>query len=291
MQKRRSIKYCQLDLLNNGQKSRELSLFDKIVKNITSKADSDRNYDQSRTDKVINIQNIVFDGDYTFITFKSAKYGHVSTLLNRIDGSERLTDKTMDEGEKELTHVCFKKMRDCIIFSIESNKDGIYPSSVTNYLNKELHEINDNYDFSCSYLATEGFIDIINGAERVISVDVECRMCEMGDDIFTEMYGEGVKETCNLQFKSERSKSIPKSILKKICNSIKSDKKIHRVRAKIKTKTGDEVLFDTLMDKVTDSIQVNLDDNGVVISSEMNANLKECLIKLEKKIRCPSEVP
>ena len=40
--------------------------------------------------------------------FKSCTFNHSPNYMSSIDGSERPTDKLLFEGDKELTHICFR---------------------------------------------------------------------------------------------------------------------------------------------------------------------------------------
>ena len=285
MSKKRTISYCQFELFINGIVQKDVDSFRQMLNLLESKTLTDRIYDFTNSEKVAIIDSITKkENDYVWIVFKTAKYGHTANLINRKDGTERGNTKTIDEGEKQLTHLCLHIEEHNIICAIESNKDGIGASLISKYFENYIKEIDPKITIHASYLSTRGISDIIDKADRIVEADIECSYDDTSDDIFKSLYGDGVKETFMVQFKPEKKRGLNRSKIKKLYNSVDPCGKIRRVRIAIRTNEGNDIVLDSLLETVRDKITVQVDSNGIVASGPLLIQLQDYLQKLKGRI-------
>lgn len=282
MAKKRTIVYCQYTITRKGLDVKDTSSFDKMLAYIEKSEMSIRSYDFKNPEKVAAIESVDRRNDgFIWIVFKTGRYGHTAPLINREDGSERDHDKTMDEGEKELTHVCLKINQENIVCAVESNKYGIGLPLITAYFNHFIQKIDGGLIISLVYLSMKGLSDILSKAQRISTVEMECSYSKTDEDLFRKAYGPGIKETFLVKLTPEKKESFGKDPILKIYDSVAPDGKVSRMKIAIKSEDGDDMILDTLMDKVRDQIFPSIDNNGVVISSHIFPELQKHLLKFE----------
>lgn len=280
--KKRSITYCQYSVIRNKLDIKDTAAFKSLLLYIRDNKD-ECFYDFKDNDKVVAVESIEFrDDDFIWITFRTGRYGHTAPLINREDGSERNHDKTTDEGEKELTHLCLKIKEEYIIGSIENNKYGITASMITTFFNNYLKQRDSNISIRLSYLSMKGMSDILSKAQRISSIELECKYKKIDDDIFQNIYGDGIKETFSVKLTPEKKRTFCKDPVMKMYDSVGPEQKISRMKIAIRTEDGDDMLLDTLLDKVKDQITVEVDPNGVVVSSRIFPELQDHLLRFEE---------
>ena len=145
-----------------------------------------------------------------------------------------------------------------------------------------MNQLDDSLKLQLSYLSSKGVADILENASRIMSVDVDCTFKDSHEDIIREFYGDDARETYKLQLRPEKRKSLSLSKVKRLYDQVKEDDKYRRIRIAMRTKDGDEVILDSLLDKVRDRIDVQTDSNGVVVTNNVMLQLKERLCAFEK---------
>lgn len=282
MPKKRTISYCQFNMAKKGLPIKDTDEFRRVLDYIEKADTSGRNYDFVNSEKSAGIESIERRKDgHIWVIFKTGRYNHTAPLINREDGSEREHDKTMDEGEKELTHMCLRIYPEFVVCSLESNRYGIGASLITSYFNHFLEEIGSDQHITLSYLSMKGISDILNKAKRISSVELECSYQKSDDELFRGVFGGGIKENFTVILSPERAKSFEKSKIFRIYNSVEPHGKVSRMKISIKSDEGNDMILDTLMDKVRDEEICNVNQNGVIISSELFPILQNHLLNFE----------
>ncbi|MFE9079836.1 hypothetical protein [Bacillus mobilis] len=70
------------------------------------------------------------------IIFKSCKYNHSPDYMSRVDGTVRPSNKQLDEGEKELTHLCMKVSTLETEVILEERRSGVTINEIAKYINR-----------------------------------------------------------------------------------------------------------------------------------------------------------
>lgn len=282
--KDRSIAYIEFQLRIKN-KNCSIGVLRNVIEAIQNQDVSHRKVDFDKSEKVVILENSEKkDNNIYWITLKTGKYGYTANLIDRHTGEERNNDKTIDEGEKELTHMCLKILENNAICALESNRDGAGARLICNYFEHFIKKINSDYRLSFSWISTKGIADILEKANRIMAVDVECSYLDIAEDIFRNMYGNEVKETFAVQFRPERRKSLAKDKVMKLYSELDPNGKIRRLRIKMRTDEGDDVLLDSMLDKVRDKVSVETDSKGVILSRRIFSELQHHLEKIEEMI-------
>ena len=282
--KKRSISYCKFDIIQKGRCTKNIDALRQVVNMMGNLSVKERTQDFNQSEKSVTLASVrIMDQECLGLIFKSGKYGHVASLINRFDGSERETDKTMDEGEKELTHVCMKFTHDSAIFALEGNRDGIGAQLIMKYFQQYLNSIDSSLKLQLSYLSTTGMSDILEKASRIISVEVDCTYKDSNEDIFREIYGDDVRDTYTVMLRPERRRSLPINKIKSLYEKTKKGDKFRRIRISMRTNEGDDVVLDSLMDRVRDKVDVMVDSHGIVLSESILSSLRKYLLAFEEK--------
>jgi len=282
MFKKRTISYCQFKMEKKGTDIKDTYPFITMLNYIEKSDTSVRSVDFVDSEKVVGVESIERHVDgHIWIVFKTGRYGHTAPLINKEDGSERVHDKSINEGEKELTHVCLRIYPEYVVCSLENNKYGLSATNLTSYFNHFLTSIGSDLLVSLSYLSMKGISDVLEKAQRIFLVEMECSFQKTDEDLFRRLYGENSKETFIVKMSPERAKSLEKSEVVKIYNEMAPGGKVSRMKISIKSDEGNNMILDTLLDKVREEEKFDVDQNGVVISSLIFPILQNRLLNFE----------
>lgn len=109
---RRKLSYFGIDFLSGEQHSFDSALFCEFLSYVNNLSTSSKLFNDEKTKKAIALDRIsdeTKEGIHLYkIVFKSCKYNHSPDYMSSRDGSERISDKRLDEGDKELTHMCMR---------------------------------------------------------------------------------------------------------------------------------------------------------------------------------------
>lgn len=113
-QKRR-ISYWSFDFLSGNEHSFDAEIFCRFLTYLRTLQNAEQQsllYRDERQNKAIALESIQEEtkqGIHMYkVIFKSCKYNHSPDYMSSLDGTERPTDKLLSEGDKELTHMCFR---------------------------------------------------------------------------------------------------------------------------------------------------------------------------------------
>ena len=111
-------------------------IFDLILKYIDSLPMIERLVKDEKSKKSYYLSDIVHsDTSIRCLKFKSCKFGHCPPIMDSDTANERPTDKRMNEGEQENTHLAIR-LDDCEGFvALESRKSGISMGTIVRYFN------------------------------------------------------------------------------------------------------------------------------------------------------------
>lgn len=279
-EKRRSVKYIELSVLINGQDAESTEMLRNTLYRLESMDPVDTVRDLKSSNKVVGIESIrVKDDGHAWVAFKSARYGYKAKLLNRNDGTERESDKTVDEGEIELTHICMRLEEKHAVCALEVNRYGITIFGIEEYLRL----IDDRFHLSHSVLAADGIPDLIERSRRIISLDIYRPWNNGREDAFESLFDQWMKDIYVVQLRPKRGMSILKEAVLKLYDRIGPDQNVRGLHLRIKTDEGSEMVLDTLSENISDYIPAETDANGVVISTSMFVNLEQHLEAFERK--------
>lgn len=281
---KRKIEYFGVDFVDATGKS----LYDKeklvaLFRYINQKEQKDKIIRDDKTKKAISF-DIINDEkeDVVEIVFKSCKYNHSPDYMSSKDGAERPTDKKIFEGEKEITHFCFN-LRGLDNESIyEKRSNGITLKQAEKYLNSFKETIlGKNVSVQFSIIPSEEFSKALNDCQKItaasIYVDKTIKIQGSSYLDFLET-DENIRDEVIISFKCKRGRSILKDIGHRLYNAMVSENQsIKRVRLSGENIDSVNMIIDSLKGAKQNSVDVELDPNGIVNSDSMFAKLEELI--------------
>jgi len=210
--------------------------------------------------------------------FKSAKYHHRPPLISRLTLDERDNPKELEEGEAEKTHFAIGYGNKEALLLLESKAGGVSIGTFIQYLNKHLSRlISDGDNFIVYDLYVTGkFLDKLKEMSRATLAEMYTTS-EVISDTFKKVIPmtSQTKEEVVLTIKAKRGLSI-KDVIKSTYRyfSSKDDQRITRIKVYGKSEDNDGILLDTNKLAESEYVEVDLDENGQVLTPSITDKLK-----------------
>lgn len=231
------------------------------------------------------------DMDLIKIVFKSCKYNHSPDYISSNDGTERESDKKLDEGEKELTHMLCKKGDNELEIILEERRSGASIGSIVKYFNHFLEKILENneeevkYCVSYSRVPVDNVHEAIDKLARICSTDIYTHKKLLTSDALDIMKrtDSAMRDEIVISCKVKKAESLGKRTVKEIYNSIMSEgEKTSRVRIRGTDLNDVAVTIDSYFTKKIESVKVALNDQkGIVDSAALFIKMEEILCGTE----------
>lgn len=183
--KKRKIGFYYLTLSPNENEVEILDALNLVLTYINDLEKVDRK--KTLTGKKFGLlDNINSDRDRTKhkLLFKSATHSFRPPLIDRTTVEERVSPKTINEGEIHKTHLIAKAINGDIIIVLEKHFDAMTINQIVDYLNYyslQLDEENQ-FRFSSETIAKDDFLEEINDLNRIVSADVYVDKQVLGGD-------------------------------------------------------------------------------------------------------------
>lgn len=239
---------------------------EKLLALITA-LDTDFIYDDSKTSKFWRLDTKERTNNIFKLIYKSGKYNHSPNYISRLNGQERLSDKDLDEGECEKTHILIDANTSSLI--IESRRSGISAFSIVKYINSFIKD--RSLDFNKIKVVKElkeDFLSNIQALDRIQSVELFVEKEIIGSDYLNLI--EPTTETQDevvITIKAQKKKTL---ISSKIIDRFKKiglqGEKTKRIRVRGRDSDNITVLLDSLNQGKVEQIYVDLNENGTVNS-------------------------
>jgi len=271
-----------------GNETNRKSLFiEEIIEHIDLLSVKDRQYDIGpKTHKLSSYK--VNKNKYIEITFVSFKTGYTPPISNKQTGSERPTDKNMNEGDNDYTHILIDADSDDYRITIlkETNVQGLTLKALKEYLEYFgkiiLHrkDAEDKYfNIQVEFIVSDDIEDILENSTRISELVLTSQKDAIKDDweSFADLNDfEEIKDTIDIVIKPEYKKSIP------IVSSIKwvklKNKKFQRVRIRGFDDHTEPFFYDSNIYKKFKYVKVKCEKtNGIIISKEMFKHLNNTM--------------
>ena len=228
---------------------------EKLVDLVTA-LDTNFIYDDSKTSKFWRLDTKERSNNIFKLIYKSGKYNHSPNYISRLNGQERLSDKDLDEGECEKTHIVIDTNTSSLI--IESRRSGISAFSIVKYINSFIKD--RNLDFNKIKVVKElkeDFLSNIQALDRIQSVELFVEKEIIGSDYLNLI--EPTTETQDevvITIKAQKRKTLISSQI------------IDRfIRVRGRDSDNITVLLDSLNQGKVEQIYVDLNENGTVNSN------------------------
>ena len=139
---KRKLSYFGIDFLSGENHRFDPALFCDFLAYLDALSTQDKLFNDEKTKKAVAVDRMLNEtksGLHLYkIVFKSCKYNHSPDYMSSRDGSERISDKRIDEGDKELTHMCMRIDGHEAYTIFEERRNGVTIGGVISYFNRHL---------------------------------------------------------------------------------------------------------------------------------------------------------
>lgn len=285
---KRKIAYHSIIFTDGEKYCFDCALFFNFIGYLSSLQDDEKIFRDEKNKKAVSIERIESvnkEGmDFLKITFKSCKYNHFPDYMSSVDGSERPTDKRIDEGDKELTHMMMKVTTEEAETIFEERRNGVTIGGVIKYFNQKLKEyyskrgIDSKLYLWSGFIPPEDFLESLNKSTRISIADIYLTKSVLGSECL-DLLGDtdfDCREELVLTMKAKKKESLKKRALQGLYTRVASSgTKVERLRLYGKDIDNMDITLDTLKKKKVNQINVELRPNGTVDSYSIFAKLEE----------------
>lgn len=244
-----------------------------------------------KQNKAISVESILCETKHEKqiykVVFKSCKYNHSPDYMSSLDGSERPTDKLLSEGDKELTHMCFRIDESEAFTIFEERRNGVTIGAVVNYYNRLLKsyiheccpEIKDDTKLCPSIIPPDDFLTALRKTNRISAAEMFIEKKVIGTGYLDLMdIDANSQEDIVITMKAKPRQSLNQNVFEKAYISLLTGgTEITRIRIRGKDINQMNVTIDSLNGKKVDMITVKLLENGIVDSSSLFNKMEELL--------------
>lgn len=240
---------------------------EKLLDLITA-LDTDFIYDDSKTSKFWRLDTKERTNNIFKMIYKSGKYNHSPNYISRLNGQERHSDKDLDEGECEKTHILIDASTSSLI--IESRRSGVSAFSIVKYINSFIKD--RRLDFNKIKVVKElkeDFLSNLQALDRIQSIELFVEKEIIGSDYLNLI--EPTTETQDevvITIKAQKKKTLISSqIIDRFKKIGLQGEKTKRIRVRGRDSDNITVLLDSLNQGKVEQIYVDLNENGTVNSN------------------------
>lgn len=287
---KRKISYWGFEFLSGDEHFFDTEVFCRFMDYLQTVDSQTLLYRDDKQNKAISLESIreeTKQGIHLYkVIFKSCKFNHSPDYMSSIDGSERPTEKLLSEGDKELTHICFRIDTDEAYTIFEERRNGVAIGGVVTYLNRllkkfiaESDDLEDNFCIWSSIIPPDDFMTALDKTNRISSTELFVQRKVLGTG-YLELMDDDVNSQDDLviTMKAKPRQSLAKRGIKKVFTALTTGgTEISRIRVRGKDLNKMNVTIDSLNGKKVDEVTVNLQDNGIVDSYSLFAKIEELL--------------
>lgn len=286
---KRKLSYWGIEFTSGKTYYFEPQLFCRFLKYVNCLAEKDKLFRDDKNNKAVALSSIrdeTKQGIHLYkIVFKSCKYNHSPDYMSSTDGSERPTDKRLDEGDKELTHMCMRIDRNEAYTIFEERRNGVTMGGAIKYFNKLLHTfllqegIEDNFYLWASIIPPDDFLVALKAADRISVAQLFVEKKVLGSGYLNLMDIDANSQNDLLMtLKSKPRQSLPKRALKQAFLAMATEgTTINRIRLYGRDINKMNIIIDSLGGKRIEEVVVDLTPNGIVDSYSIFAKIEEVL--------------
>lgn len=287
---KRKISYWSFDFMSGNEPCFDPDVFCRFMEYLQGIETQRLLYKVEKQNKAIVLGSICEEnrqGIHLYkVIFKSCKYNHSPDYMSSVDGSERPTEKRLSEGERELTHMCFRIDANEAYAIFEERRNGVSVGSVVNYLNRflkdfidESDDLEDNFYIWSSIIPPDDFMTALGQMNRISSAELFVQKRILGTG-YLELMDEDINSQDDLiiTMKAKPRKSLVRRGIERAYTSLTTGgTEIRRIRVRGKDINKMNVIIDSLNGKKVDEVTVNLQETGIVDSDSLFAKIEELL--------------
>ncbi len=290
---KRKIAYYSIEFHKGDERFFDPKLFCEFLSYSDSMSGEERIFNDTTSKKAVDFDSVEMEKKEGLIlykiTFKSCKYHHSPDYMSSIDGSERSSDKKLDEGEKELTHMCINVKSNEAYTIFEQRRNGVSIGGIVKYFNKlfkqflMLRGIKENFYLFASLIPPDDFLTLLENSERILQANIYTEKRVLGSGFLDLM---AIDPSCQddliITARAKRGESLSKRTMREAFLKLSSEGiSTNRIRLYAKDIDKLDVIIDSMGQKKIDEITVELNENGTVNSYSIFAYLEELMGVIE----------
>lgn len=286
---RRRLSYYGIDFLSGDNHSFNPGIFCEFLSYLSGLSETGKLFNDPKSKKAVAVSSILEeekDGMHIYkIVFKSCKYNHSPDYMSSTDGTERASDKRLDEGDKELTHMCMRIDSHEAYTIFEDRRNGVTINGVIIYFNRHFKDflikngLEDDFYIFAGVIPSDDFIIALDNATRISIADIFVDKTVLGSGYLDLMeIDSSSQDDLVITLKSKPRQSLSKRAIKSTFMKLSSEgEKVNRIRIYGKDINKMSTIIDSLNQKKIEEVVVDLLPNGVVDSYSIFAKLEELL--------------
>lgn len=286
---KRKIAYYSIEFNCGDERSFDPNLFCEFLSYADSISGEERIFNDATTKKAVDFDSIHREEKEGLVlykvTFKSCKYQHSPDYMSSVDGSERPSDKRLEEGEKELTHMCISIKPNEAYTIFEQRRNGVSIGGVIKYFNKlfkeflRLNGIEENLYLFASLIPPQDFLTLLNNSERIVQANIYTEKCVLGSGYLDLMsIDPSLQDDLVITARAKRGESLSKRAMREAFLKVSTEgTTTSRIRIYAKDIDKLDVIIDSMGQKKIDEITVELNENGTVNSYSIFSRIEELM--------------
>lgn len=265
-------------------------LFDIILDFIISLPLSERILKDESIKKSYYLSFIERNDKVRCIQFKSCKFGHCPPIMDSDTGDERNTDKELNEGDQELTHLAVRLDDNEGFCVLESRRTGLSISKIISYINEKImlylkefpHKDDKNYRIHLIYsiVPINDFDKALGDMSKLKIANIYVNKESIGSELNNLIPEEDpfIQDELILSFKAKRGENFIKRTIKNFYSAVSNTSSpVTRVRISGENLSGTSQILDSELIRKTQSIEVDLLANGIVSTKSIFGELTKLL--------------
>ena len=290
---KRKISHWILQFVNAEERNFDSKHFLEFFEFLKTVSDNEKLDKDNKNNKAVMLSSVRKEERrgkvFLEVIFKSCKFNHSPDYMSSEDGTERPTDKKLNEGDKELTHLLFLVKEEEAYILFEERRNGVSLSSVLKYLNQRLKiyfnkkKVKERFKFEVDLVLRKDFLEDLKSMKKISVAEVFVDKELVGSDFLNLMeIDDSYQQTMTMTLKANRGGSLSSYSVKNFLEKfVSGGSKISRVRLRGKNINKMSMTIDTLDGKKSDEVYVDLDANGVVESLSIFEKMKEIIICMD----------
>lgn len=252
-------------------------IFDLILRYIESLPVEDRLLKDEKSKKSYYLSDIKYESNIRCLKFKSCKFGHCPPIMDSDTASERPTDKKMNEGEQESTHLAIRMDVSEGFVVLEARKSGIAIGKIVHYFNKMIggylvknpKDGDPNYSLNVFHAVVpiKNFNKALQNMSKLKIADIYVKRDSIGSELNNLMPEDDpfIKDEVILTLKTKRGENLMVRTVKQIYNNLSNTTKgVSRIRIHGINSSGATQVLDSEIIRRTERIEAKLNDNGII---------------------------
>jgi len=277
-------------LKKENNKSEPLSSFVNVLKYINTLDKVNRILDMKKEHKIHLLKSVTFKNNSKIINliFESAKYNHCPDLIDRLTAEERKNPKSLEEGEREKTHVAMyvDDENEEIIVLLEERRSGIPKKKIEEYLMSYASKYYSDQDKTVPFtmiwaiIPSGSFSETLKRFQRITEVKLCADKKILGSEFLN--YSEKIEKVrmdIDIILKPNSRDTLAPQLVSDFLKKRKiTNASLHNVRVLGLTDEGNELILDTDIMKRIEYVNVTLNKlTGEVSSAKIFEELNTIL--------------